>query len=161
MEEPGGGCPRGAQSGAEGVGRGCVGPLDLPEPAASQRSRRWGRPGRGGQLGPGCRLPFPSPPVLAAPMLPSWPRPRPDTCSHTRPCQAWPCSLQTWPCPATRRHAPSHTPPGLRPSTHDPLVLFFGHSCTSSPTHRRACLETQTRPWPTTSLGQLPAGPHE
>ena len=62
-------------------------------------------------------MPAPSPPVLAAPTLPSWPRPRPNTCSHTRACQAWPCSLQTWRVPGTRRHTLTHSW-GLRPSAH-------------------------------------------
>lgn len=66
-------------------------------------------PGKGGPLGPGCPLASSSPLVLAAPALPSQRRPRPDTCSHTQPCQAWPCSPQTWPRLPTRRHTPSHT----------------------------------------------------
>lgn len=133
--------------------------LDRSEPACLTGLLKMGQQGQRGRLGPGCRLPSSPPLVLAAPTLPFWPRPRPDTCSHTRACQAWPCSLQPWLCPPPRRHAPSRTHPGLRPSTHYPLVLFYRHSCTRSRAHHHARLETQTRPGPPPLWASSPLGP--
>ena len=54
----------------------------------------------------------------------------------------------------TQAHA--HTLLGAQ-AQRTPLVH---HCCTGSCFHH-ACRETRTRPWPTTSLGQLPAGHHE
>ena len=52
--------------------------------------------------------------------------------------------------------ARAHTLLGAQ-AQHPPLVH---HPCTGSRIHH-ACRETRTRPRPTTSLGQLPAGHHE
>lgn len=108
---------------------------------------RAAQPGRG----PSCS------PVLAVPTVPFWPRPRPDTCSNTGVAR---------PGPAPCRHGGAHCMPArilscsskFKPGTHHPLVLLFSHPVTCGFTNYLTRLETQTQPWPTTSLDQLPAG---
>lgn len=161
MEEPVGACPSPAQPGMEGVGGGWVGLLGRPKPACLTELPKMRRPQEGRALGPGRRLP--------SPPLRSWLPPRSPPGPGQDPTPALtPVLARPGPAPCrsgcARRHTGAQPSPTLTqgsgphtPPSHPLSRSLFqgGH------THCHAFRETQTLPWPTASLGQLPAGPHE